>query len=61
MGFIAVVIGYMSGRKGYKVMIIVALSRRIAFYFVSLTKIWVEFICDIIPKGQRPLLECMFA
>ena len=39
MGVIAVVIGYMIGRKGYKAMIIVALSRRIAFYFVSLTKI----------------------
>ena len=33
MGFIAVVMGYLSGRKGYKVMIIVALSRRIALYF----------------------------
>ena len=39
MGFIAVVIGYVIGRKGYKAAFIVSLSRRIASYFVSLTKI----------------------
>ena len=60
MDFIAVVIGFLIGRKGYKVMIIVALSRRIAFYFVSLTKIWVEVICVNTPQRSTPLLECMF-
>ena len=50
MGFIAVVIGYLSGRKGYKVMIIVALSRRIASYFVSLTKSGLNLFVITHPK-----------